>query len=141
MIIVIDRHNGIPAYRQVIDQLRLQIASGVLTPGDELPSTRALARELGLNPMTISKAYSALEKEGALEHRPGRALLVRALAEDDSGERRVEELERGLESAVTLVHQLQVDPTDAVRLFERLLKQQRRRKHDGKRVHRDSTDA
>ena len=53
-----DYHNGIPVFRQIIDQVKFHVVSGLLAPGDELPSTRALSGQLGLNPMTVSKAYS-----------------------------------------------------------------------------------
>lgn len=69
MHLVIDPHHGVPAYRQLVDQIRLQVASGTLAPGAELPSTRALAQLLGINPMTVSKAYGLLETEGGLRCR------------------------------------------------------------------------
>jgi GntR family transcriptional regulator len=76
MVITIDPDIGIPVYRQIMDQIRFQIVSGMLKPEDELPSTRSLSTELSINPMTISKAYSLLEKEGMIQRRPGRSLFV-----------------------------------------------------------------
>jgi GntR family transcriptional regulator len=76
MHLAIDPHCGLPTYRQLVDQIRLHVTSGALPPGTELPSTRALAQRLGINPMTISKAYALLEAEGVLRHRPGLALTV-----------------------------------------------------------------
>lgn len=67
MLIVLDLHSGVPTYRQIVEQVRLQIASGRLGAGEALPSTRQLAQQLGINPMTVSKAYGLLEAEGALE--------------------------------------------------------------------------
>ena len=78
MLIVIDPSRGVPVFRQVMDQVRFHIASGLLQPGDELPATRSLSAELGVNPMTISKAYNLLERDGVLERRPGRPLVVKA---------------------------------------------------------------
>src|SRR5689334_16298739 len=75
--LIIDHHNGVPAYRQIMDQLKLQIVTGVLPAGTEMPSTRGLSAEISLNPMTISKAYSLLEREGVLERRRGQTLVVR----------------------------------------------------------------
>jgi len=76
-LLVIDYHNGVPAYRQIMDQVKLQIATGMLPPGSEMASTRALSTELSLNPMTISKAYALLEHDGVLERRRGQTLVVR----------------------------------------------------------------
>jgi len=76
LLVVVDPGSGVPVYRQVMDQVKFQIVGGKLQPGSELPSTRALSLELGVNPMTISKAYSFLEKEGVVERRPGKLLIV-----------------------------------------------------------------
>ena len=121
MLLVVDRHNGIPAYRQIMDQLRFQIASGVLSAGDELPSTRALSAELGLNPMTVSKAYAYLERDGVLERRPGRPLVVREGAGSEA-EAQLDELRRALLPVVTIARQLGVDPERAAALFTELLR-------------------
>ena len=121
MLIVVDPHSGVPVYRQLMDQIKFHIASGVLAPGDELPSTRALSAELGVNPMTISKAYSFLERENAIERRPGRPLIVKSVEAADLEDRRVDQVRQSLTGSVTVVRQLGVDAKDAVRLFEEML--------------------
>jgi GntR family transcriptional regulator len=121
MLIVINHHNGVPAYRQIMDQIRLQIASGVLKPDDELPSTRALSTELSLNPMTISKAYSLLEHDGVLERRRGQTLVVRALHADDAQTRKLDQLRQSLAQPVTVARQLGISPAQATKLFRELL--------------------
>jgi GntR family transcriptional regulator len=67
-----------PIYRQIVDQVRRQMAGGQLRPGMELPSVRALAQQHAINPMTVSKAYSLLESEGLLERRRGMGMVVAA---------------------------------------------------------------
>jgi GntR family transcriptional regulator len=121
MLLVIDHHNGIPAYRQIVDQVRLQIASGVLKPDDELPSTRALSAELSLNPMTISKAYSLLEHDGVLERRRGQTLVVRALHADDVQTHKLDQLRQSLASPVSIARQLGISPAQATKIFRELL--------------------
>ena len=49
MLISIDHHSGVPVYRQLMDQIKFHIATGLLKPGDELPSTRVLSAQLGVN--------------------------------------------------------------------------------------------
>jgi len=93
----------------------------LLAPGDELPSTRALSAELGVNPMTISKAYSYLEKEGVVERRPGRPLVVKAVAETESEARQVEQLTESLAGPVPMVRQLGIDPERALETFRAML--------------------
>ncbi len=122
MLIVIDRHSGQPVYRQLLEQVRYQAASGILAPGDELPSTRALSARLGLNPMTVSKAYGLLEREGVVERRPGRALVIKARAAGDLEDERLEELRKALAGTAQTVRQLGVSPEKALELFADLLK-------------------
>ena len=66
----------VPIYRQVVDQIRSAIGSGSLAVGDPLPSVRALATELIVNPNTIAKAYSALVNDGVVESQRGRGYFV-----------------------------------------------------------------
>ena len=62
-----------PIYEQVRDGLRRLIITGATPPGDKLPSVRALAGQLAINPNTIQRAYEALEQEGYAYSVPGRA--------------------------------------------------------------------
>lgn len=121
MFLHLDRHSGVPVYRQIQDQVRFLVAGGVLKEGDELPSTRALAAETGLNPMTISKAYSLLERDGVVERRPGLALVIRAQAEDERDGARREELHAALKAAVVAAGTLGFEVEDAVREYRALL--------------------
>lgn len=121
MLIVVDPHSGVPVYRQLMDQIKFHIASGRLKPADELPSTRALSSELGVNPMTISKAYSYLEREQVVERRPGRPLVVRAVEEEQVSQRKIDQLRESLAPLATMVRQLEIDPQDALHLFSELL--------------------
>jgi GntR family transcriptional regulator len=65
-----------PIYRQVVDQIRQAAASGKIAVGEALPSVRALAAELLINPNTIAKAYAALVRDGVLESQQGRGYFV-----------------------------------------------------------------
>jgi len=121
MLIVVDPHSGVPVYRQLMDQVKFHVASGLLRPGDELPSTRALSSELGVNPMTISKAYSFLEREGVVERRPGRKLVVKELETEQARRRTVAQLKEGLAPLVTMVRQLRISNERAVQIFSSML--------------------
>lgn len=65
-----------PIYRQLIAQVRRLHAAGQLQAGDILPSVREVALYFAVNPMTVSKAYSALEQEGLLERRRGIGMAI-----------------------------------------------------------------
>ncbi len=68
--------SGVPIYRQLMDQVRTLIASGKLTADEMLPSVRQMAEELQINHMTVSKAYSLLERDGVIERIRGQGMRV-----------------------------------------------------------------
>ena len=63
-MITLNYRDSAPIYAQIKENLRHQIISGILTPGDKLPSVRELATQLSINPNTIQRAYNELELEG-----------------------------------------------------------------------------
>ena len=67
-----------PIYQQIVTQIRHAIATGALETGELVPSVRALAEQLLINPNTVAKAYGDLSKDGLLEPLPGRGLAVAA---------------------------------------------------------------
>jgi DNA-binding transcriptional regulator YhcF (GntR family) len=75
---VLKRKGGVPLHDQLLAQLELRILTGVLAPGQRLPSVRALARRLGLHANTVSSAYRDLETAGHVELRRGAGVYVRA---------------------------------------------------------------
>jgi GntR family transcriptional regulator len=80
---------GIPIYRQVMDQIREQIAARKLRPGDQLPSIRELSTELRINPTSAVKAYNELRHLGLIVQDQGRGTFVGAtpnVAEKDRNE-------------------------------------------------------
>ena len=58
--------DGIPIYSQIVEQMKLHIASGAYKMGDKLPSVRDLAVEAGVNPNTMQRAFAELERDGLL---------------------------------------------------------------------------
>jgi GntR family transcriptional regulator len=131
MLIAVDPHSGVPVYRQLMEQIKLQVASGLLAPGEELPSTRSLSADLGVNPMTISKAYGLLEREGVVERRPGRPLVVRDLGPDRKRDTKVEWLREALGPLVRIIGQLGISRGEALRVFEEMLDREARAESSG----------
>ena len=64
MIIRIDEYSDVPIYMQIRNQIVMGISSGELKAGEQLPTVRALALEIGINTMTVSKTYQMLKNEG-----------------------------------------------------------------------------
>jgi len=93
--VVISTGSTTPIYKQIADQVKLAVATGRLAVGDQLPSVRALAEDLVLNPNTVARAYADLAREGVLESRPGRGVFIiqkRRVFAREEGRRRLEPL-------------------------------------------------
>ncbi|MDR2480469.1 MAG: GntR family transcriptional regulator, partial [Treponema sp.] len=91
----LDADNGVPIYRQIIQQIEYAILSGRLRPGDRLPTIRSLAVELKTNPNTIAKAYGELEIRGILATQVGSGTYIsdkKPVAADDSLARKIQEV-------------------------------------------------
>jgi GntR family transcriptional regulator len=73
----LDRKSGVPAYRQVVDQVRRAVRLGILRPGDQLPTVRDVVKQIAINPNTVHRAYRDLEAQGLTEGRPGSGTFVR----------------------------------------------------------------
>lgn len=95
MIITVNTGSATPIYRQITEQVRHAVATGRVAVGEQLPSVRALAEELVLNPNTVARAYADLAREGLIESRAGRGVFViqkRKVFSREEGRRRLEPL-------------------------------------------------
>lgn len=81
-LITVDLRDKKQLYEQLVDNIKNLILTGELKADEKLPSVRSLARELGINPNTIQKAYSELERCGVILTLPGRGSIVVAQVED-----------------------------------------------------------
>lgn len=72
----LDLHSGVPAYRQIIDQVTAGLAAGTLAGGDQLPTVRQVAVDLSINPNTVMRAYRELEIRGILDSLQGTGTFV-----------------------------------------------------------------
>ena len=84
MEIVIDIDAPNPPFAQLIDQIKQAVSTGVLLPGDPLPSIRQLAGDLELNNKTVAKAYRLLERDSVIESRGYRGTFVHPEARANS---------------------------------------------------------
>jgi GntR family transcriptional regulator len=95
----IDPRSPTPLYEQIAARVRLAVAAGELRPGDALPSVRALARELRVNPATVVQAYRDLAADGFVEMRHGQGTFVLEVAtylRDEERAAKAEEMVRRL---------------------------------------------
>ncbi len=114
--------SGKPIYRQLVEQIRRQCASGQLHPGDLLPSVRELAGNLSVNPMTISRAYSALETEGVLLRRRGVGMEVAGAGLNSAAERSAL-LEPALRMVARQARELELPERAVVKALQKMLKE------------------
>lgn len=95
--------SAVPIYQQIIDQVKRAVATEKLSPGDQLPSIRALSKKLTINPNTVTKAYSELIREGIAESRSGRGLFVIERVQFYSEEERLKRLEAAIDEFVNKI--------------------------------------
>lgn len=99
---LIDPKSRTPIFRQIADQMKNAIDAGVHRPGEMLPSLRALAIDIKVNPNTVQRAYDALEREGVVETRRGVGIFVAkaATAKRNSAEQKLQtQLDRAIRQA------------------------------------------
>lgn len=113
--------DAVPIYRQIVEQVRRQVASGQLRAGDEVPSVRVLAQAHAINPMTVSKAYSLLEAEGLLERRRGLGMVVATVRPTSRTSQRLALLEPTLRAAAQQAAELGLSVDEALALFKRCM--------------------
>ncbi len=123
MLVYIDETDSRPIYSQLVAQIKEQIMSGALSPGDELPSVRELSTSLGVNLHTVHRAYQKLRDEGVIQLRLGRRAKVAALRKTPAGREEVaSRLNVRLNELITEAFHLGLSVDDFKRLVDGLLK-------------------
>ena len=136
MIARIDFQSGVPVYLQIVQQVKAAAASGLIRPGDPLPSVRSLAEDLRINRNTVARAYAELESESVIETRQGSGCFLK-----DGGASPLRKsvrsglLAEALDAVIVQAHHLQIpDPELRSLLSERLEAfRQRQKDHEPRR--------
>ena len=111
--------SGVPIYLQLMEQVKHNIETGALRPGEQLPGIRPLAEELVINPNTVAKAYRELEHEGVIELRHGAGAFVTANARARKGTTdRLRAAQALVAAAVERLRARDVSDEEIRRLFE-----------------------
>jgi GntR family transcriptional regulator len=76
LMLHIDFRSGLPIYTQIVNQVQAQVAGGVLQPGDQLPTVRALAEQLRVNFNTVARAYRILDEARIISTQQGRGTYI-----------------------------------------------------------------
>jgi GntR family transcriptional regulator len=76
----LDGRSGVPTYLQLVHQVRQAVRLGILAPGDQLPTVKAVVGSLAINPNTVLKAYRELDHHGLTEGRRGQGTFISSMA-------------------------------------------------------------
>ena len=121
MKIIINTSLMVPIYEQTTDQIKTLIRNGELKENDNLPSVRALSKELKISALTVKKAYDYLESEGFTITVHGKGTYVAATNSDLLLEEQKKELEADLEQAIQKGRRCGISDEDIKSLFEMIL--------------------
>jgi GntR family transcriptional regulator len=100
MLLQVDPKSALPLYAQLADQIRQAVGRGELSPGVQLPTVRQMAVDLAINPNTVAKAYSELERGGLIVTRQGSGTYVREGSASPAPEERQRRLAEIMDAAL-----------------------------------------
>lgn len=123
MELIIRNTTNQPIYDQICAQIKEQILSGALRPGEALPSIRALAKDLKISVITTKRAYDELEAEGFLYTVAGKGCFVAEKDLDLIREQRLRELEGHLSAAADLARSCGVSTEELINMIHILLEE------------------
>lgn len=115
--------NTVPIYRQIVDQICRAVATGQLAPGEQMPSVRALAEQLVINPNTVARTYADLIREGVLEAQKGKGVFVARRRTVYTKTERLRRLEASLQAFVNDGIYLGFTPEELRETLEHKLRQ------------------
>lgn len=124
MEIIIRNTANQPIYEQIYSQLKAQIIAGALSPGEALPSIRALAKDLKISVITTKRAYDELESEGFLYTVAGKGCFVAEKNLDLIREQQLKELETHLAAAAGLAKSCGVTVEELIDMLRVLLEEE-----------------
>jgi GntR family transcriptional regulator len=117
MDILINLADGVPLYRQIVNQVKYLVASGLLQPGEELPPIRTLALQLKVTPNTIVKAYDELESAGIVHKRRGAGTYVSEGRPRLADQERQRIIEQRIDALLAEAHQLNFTLDEVLRML------------------------
>jgi GntR family transcriptional regulator len=123
MIIRVDTASAEPLFEQVVFAVKSAVARGAAQPGDKLPSVRELARDLGINPNTVVRAYEALERDGVIVRRQGSGCFLTGVGSDRSAPERRRQLHELVQRVATEAFHLGFTAADIEKALRQCLDQ------------------
>ena len=115
--LIISNASGKPIYEQIYTQVKNCIISGELSPGDALPSIRALAKDLRISVITTTRAYDELERDGFIDRVPGKGCYVAEKNLELVREAHLKQIEDHMSEIVSLAAGCSLSEEDTVRML------------------------
>ncbi len=119
MNITIDTKDGVPIYRQIANQIRYMVASGILQPGEEISPVRTLALALNVTPNTVVKAYDELNAAGVIFKRRGAGTYISDEQSPLADRERRRIIETRIDALLAEAHQLDFNADDLLEILQR----------------------
>ena len=117
MDIRLSTSDGVPVYRQIVNQVKYLVASGRLQAGQELPAIRTLAEKLLINPNTVIHAYTELEKAGMVVRKHGSGTYIAEMAPNQTAQTPAAALTPKIDSLLADAIHLNLDLNDLLRIL------------------------
>lgn len=118
MNITINLQDGVPIYRQIANQIRYMVASGLLQPDEEIPAVRNLALRLSVTPNTVVKAYDELEAAGVIYKRRGAGTYISAAQSPLANRERKRIMVKRIDALLAEAHQLDFSADELIELVK-----------------------
>ncbi|HXT18226.1 MAG TPA: GntR family transcriptional regulator [Gemmatimonadaceae bacterium] len=129
LAIVVHPGSTVPIYRQIVEQVCAAAIAGRLRDDEALPSVRALAEQLVVNPNTVARAYAELSRDGIIEARSGRGMYLSERRRIYSGPERARRMEQAVSTFVSEAFVLGYEPDEIVEHVARRVKAARKGGH------------
>lgn len=129
-MITVDYKDSRPLYQQIMDKIEELAIMGLLQADEQLPSVRTLATELAINPNTIQRAYTELEKKGITYSVPGKGSFL-AKTQNSMVEKRIEEIKNRLRAITADAEKLGLNQTDLQNMLAEIQREFSQRQKGG----------
>lgn len=124
MILTLDPDDTRPVYQQIISCIKQQVRLGQIQAGDELPSVREVADHLGINHLTVHKAYTKLKDQGIITQRLGQRARIAKMASEPADPRQVTQLiEQPLRDVVAEAYHLGISAAQLTQILQNILEE------------------
>lgn len=112
----IDYRSKKPIYEQIIEQMKLYVVKGQLSPGDAIPSVRKLAQALGVTPSTVAKAYQELERQKVIETIRAKGTFIAGEVSVNLAEEQMEAIRQRMKSEILELKRIGYSKEDVMRI-------------------------